>query len=221
MKNDRTFVESIANGISDDRLKVLSPDHWDWWCRHFPEIAVVMLHEYRRCDGFLPYERGYVYMMQAVGSRYFKIGKSINPDRRLLQISPKMPFETRLVKVWRSNFMSLGERCLHDAFQEKRRNGEWFELSDWDCVDLLYAGFFCERVRNPYGGIFLDICGVEYSRFNKLSAWIPFHSSAELTAFADSIFNQIAKRCEDDVLAAVQEDVTRNWQQAVVQESEL
>lgn len=81
---------------------------------------------------------GWVYLLRAEGTRYFKIGKSINPDRRLRQIKPKMPFETQMVGAIRTSYMSLHERFLHWAWESCRTNGEWFLLpEDNDHAELL------------------------------------------------------------------------------------
>jgi hypothetical protein len=109
---------------------------WKYLQEQYPKFAEGLLKEYNRCNGFVPYEQGFVYVIHAVGSNYYKIGKSINPDRRLLQIAPQMPFSTRYVKVWRSNFMSLAESHLHEWFKAKRANGEWFELEAQDLYIL-------------------------------------------------------------------------------------
>jgi len=88
------------------------------------------LDEHKKRNGFVPVEPGFIYLIEAVGSQFYKIGKSIHPDKRILQISPKMPFETRLLCVRRSNFMSIAEKMLHAKLQDCRTNGEWFELDD-------------------------------------------------------------------------------------------
>lgn len=125
--------------------------------RAYPEIADRIIQEYERRNGFVPYELGYCYMMQACGTNYYKLGKTTNPDRRLLQIAPQMPFTTRFIRIWRSNFMSMGERWLHELLDQYRSNGEWFELPD-DTRDLILNRFdheYAEGIRNTYGFVFM------------------------------------------------------------------
>lgn len=110
---------------------------WQYICEHYPVFAQNFSQEYHRNQGLIPYEPGFVYIIHAVGSNYYKIGKSINPDQRLLRIAPLMPFRTRFIKVWHSYFMSLAETMLHSLFDEERVNGEWFEFHQYHLQDLL------------------------------------------------------------------------------------
>lgn len=103
---------------------------WAKFKETLPAIADLILAEYKAVNGFIPREPGYVYLIHAVGTEYYKIGKSINPDRRILQISPKMPFNVKFVRVWRTYFMSLAEKMLHEQYAYCRVNGEWFHLSN-------------------------------------------------------------------------------------------
>lgn len=89
---------------------------------------------------------GYIYLLQAEGTRYFKIGKSISPDRRLRQIKPKMPFETQMVGAIRTNYMSLHERVLHWSWDSYRANGEWFLLSE----DDEWSSQFISKMKNGF-----------------------------------------------------------------------
>lgn len=73
---------------------------------------------------------GYVYLLKSNG--VFKIGKSINVDRRLTQISPIMPYPVELVHAIRTTNHTALEAQLHEMFDAKRLNGEWFELSARD-----------------------------------------------------------------------------------------
>lgn len=126
--------------------------HWNELKKHFPSAAKGIISEYIRVKGQIPYELGHVYLLHAKGSPYYKIGKSVAPDKRLLQISPKMPFDTELVKSWTTNFMSIAESWLHGQFSQFRVNGEWFQLPDEYLFHLLIG---CEleytsTIRNAY-----------------------------------------------------------------------
>jgi Meiotically up-regulated gene 113 len=112
MQNDRVFEPTWSC------IKQLCPD-----------FAENLRREYNRTGGFVPYEQGYIYLIHAVGSNYYKIGKTKAPDRRLLEIAPQMPFTCKFIRVWHSNFMSLAEKYLHQRFKQFRANGEWFEFS--------------------------------------------------------------------------------------------
>jgi len=73
---------------------------------------------------------GYVYVLQ--GGPYYKIGRTNDVDRRISQISPKMPFETKLIYVLATRDMYTLESELHKRFADRRANGEWFELEPED-----------------------------------------------------------------------------------------
>ena len=110
---------------------------WDEIKAEFPEVAKFFVELHRKNNGFIIREPGFIYLIHAVGSNFYKIGKTTNPDRRILQIAPQMPFLTRYIRVWRSDFMSIAEKMLHEWFEGARTNGEWFELGREDLVGLV------------------------------------------------------------------------------------
>jgi hypothetical protein len=60
---------------------------------------------------------GYVYLMKS--GRYFKIGRSNSIGRREYELSVQMPEKLQPIH-W------------HKRFAERRKNGEWFELTSDD-----------------------------------------------------------------------------------------
>lgn len=131
-------------------IMTLDQVSWQYICKHYPVFAQNFMQEYQRCNGFIPYEPGFVYVIHAVGSNYYKIGKSVNPDRRLLQIAPQMPFRTRFVRVWHSYFMSMAENMLHVGHEHCRANGEWFEFNDKYDLTLLLTKWNQRCVKYAY-----------------------------------------------------------------------
>ncbi len=132
--------------------------NWTRLKEEFPDVATALLKEWNERDGFVPYEQGYVYVIQACDTQYLKIGKTKNPDRRILQIAPQMPFRTQYVRVWRSNFMSMGEKYLHSVFSDYRANGEWFDFGSANkeekaCRIGMLLNSFCtdNSVKHAYG----------------------------------------------------------------------
>jgi hypothetical protein len=138
-------IEAIENiGVSTPEVayavnifKSMAKDHfplWDYprlWVRYLPRAGAILDEFYTRwenCRGQLPVEVGYIYFLEA--GPYIKIGKSINPDQRLKQISPKMPFDCEFKEIFPSMFMSLAEKLLHEKFKKYRVNGEWFDFGD-------------------------------------------------------------------------------------------
>jgi len=165
--------------------------------RDYPDLASRIQKEYDKLNGALPYETGYVYAIQAVGTSYYKLGKSINPDRRILQIAPQMPFSTRFIKVWRTNFMSLAESWLHNHFAESRSNGEWFDLSSKN-VELLFLTLkqeYDEQIRHAYGSYFLNFVvnkSAESGSIRGVPNAAGWGGSALTIAWIESLFEDIA-----------------------------
>jgi len=69
---------------------------------------------------------GYVYLLE--GGGFYKIGKAAELDRRIQQISPKLPFTCRLLHAIPSQDCLALEQGLHQRFSPQRVNGEWFQL---------------------------------------------------------------------------------------------
>lgn len=73
---------------------------------------------------------GFVYILE--GGGYCKIGRTCNPNKRIAQISPKLPFDTTLVHMIPTDDSLRLEAILHERFENKRVNGEWFNLDRED-----------------------------------------------------------------------------------------
>lgn len=74
---------------------------------------------------------GFVYLIQSPTGAY-KIGRTNNPDDRMRTFSVKLPFEVEYVCLIHTEDMHGLEKSLHYQFEEKRINGEWFNLSPED-----------------------------------------------------------------------------------------
>lgn len=81
---------------------------------------------------------GFVYVIQ--GDNYFKIGCTINPQKRIKTMSVKSPFELKIRLLLPSDNIDKLEKELHDKFHDKRQKGEWFTLTEEDIgiIALLY-----------------------------------------------------------------------------------
>jgi len=69
---------------------------------------------------------GYVYFLETEDQQYVKIGYSIHPQKRLLEIRAHNP-GARLLGCIRGSL--IVERKLHWQFQDERYDGEWFRYS--------------------------------------------------------------------------------------------
>jgi hypothetical protein len=74
---------------------------------------------------------GYVYLIKNSEGHY-KIGKSVNPSKRIESLGVVLPFPIEAVHIISSNRMSKLEKELHGRFEDKHIAGEWFELTQDD-----------------------------------------------------------------------------------------
>lgn len=77
---------------------------------------------------------GVVYLLKA--GPHYKIGKTNNMSRRLTELKIQLPFPVQLVHKIHTENMSNVERIWHKQFANKRRNGEWFALTDSDVAQF-------------------------------------------------------------------------------------
>lgn len=81
---------------------------------------------------------GFCYLMHIVGTGEYKIGRSKNPDVRLISIGYAVGQSVELVHAIPSPEPSRLERYLHYVFEGDCIGGEWFSLSD-EQVELIKA----------------------------------------------------------------------------------
>lgn len=76
-------------------------------------------------------ETGYVYLalMKVGREKRYKIGKADIVGRRTKQVSVSLPEELELVHVISTDDAYGIESYWHKRFADKRRGGEWFDLS--------------------------------------------------------------------------------------------
>ena len=80
-------------------------------------------------------QHGYVYLIQGPrkdGKDLFKIGRTINPKTRFLNLQTGSPVSLELVKITKTKNPKELERYLHDHCAEMRVRGEWFALGKKD-----------------------------------------------------------------------------------------
>jgi len=82
-------------------------------------------------------KRGYVYLLRADNGLY-KIGKTNYLDRRITDLSIKLPYKLDLIHSIESENMDALEQSLHERFADKRVRDEWFALNAED-VEFIKA----------------------------------------------------------------------------------
>lgn len=78
--------------------------------------------------------QGFVYLLKS--GDYYKIGKANDLNKRLSQIKLQLPFEVKLVHAIEAFHPYKVEQHWHKRFEEKRRNGEWFVLTEEDVAEF-------------------------------------------------------------------------------------
>jgi hypothetical protein len=80
----------------------------------------------RNCDG-------YVYLLRnEIDANVYKIGRTKNPENRLITFGLQLPFRVEYVCLIQSEDAVELEKDLHERFSAARLDGEWFMLPEGD-----------------------------------------------------------------------------------------
>lgn len=82
---------------------------------------------------------GYVYLLFSSDGKY-KIGASVNPYRRLRQLSTGTATPPRLVHTILTDDMFRLESIWHQAYKHLRCRGEWYNLTCKEVDDICSYG---------------------------------------------------------------------------------
>jgi Meiotically up-regulated gene 113 len=79
-----------------------------------------------------PSKVGYVYLKYSPSLRLYKIGKANNPTKRGAGISLLLPEDLVPKHEIRTDYPFILEKYWENRFRDKRKQGEWYELSTAD-----------------------------------------------------------------------------------------
>ncbi|MEW5859541.1 MAG: GIY-YIG nuclease family protein [Cyanobacteriota bacterium] len=74
--------------------------------------------------------QGYVYLIHAIGTDRYKIGRSINPPVRLETLKKQSPYPLQIVECFWTPDAIADELTIHKRWQHLRQYGEWFEFAN-------------------------------------------------------------------------------------------
>lgn len=98
---------------------------------------------------------GYVYIIGSTRFGWYKIGKSSTPDIRVRDIGILLPFKLKPIGVWRAINHHTAEQALHEMYSDNRINGEWFEFTPEELLNVenkiphetrVYPGVLTEQI---------------------------------------------------------------------------
>ena len=73
---------------------------------------------------------GYVYLIHAMGTKRYKLGRSLDVNKRLQSLGQQCPFPLKLLASAYVIDYIKEEKRLHTLAKQYHAHGEWFDLPD-------------------------------------------------------------------------------------------
>lgn len=99
------------------------------------QLSKTMVHKQQvESDKIDKYEQtiGYVYLLKS--GKYYKIGRTIDLGRREYDLRIQLPEKSVEIHSIKTDDPVGIEKYWHERFKDRRKNGEWFELTKEDVV---------------------------------------------------------------------------------------
>ena len=156
---------------------------------------------------------GYVYLIGTPIYGWYKIGKSKTPEVRIRDLGILLPFKISVFRVWKAENHSLMESSLHEMYQGNRINGEWFQFTKKQVLEMINripAEVIQEESLDKFSNVdqdFKQADGAKYSgkvlgvRIQKLRGNFTLEEREVLRQ--TSMENKRLKKLEKDALKAV------------------
>ncbi len=77
---------------------------------------------------------GFIYIFKC--NKFYKIGKSKNPTKRLRSIQASIPYKLEIILKTKVNDCDKTEKIIHKLFKNKIITGEWFKLTQSDITKI-------------------------------------------------------------------------------------
>ena len=95
-----------------------------------------------------------IYLIHCEHLNSYKIGVSVNPEKRIKQLQTGTPYELNIVQIYESKYPFKVEKTLHKNFFSKKitedfqfnfelLKGEWFNLSPSEASNFTV---FCKKI---------------------------------------------------------------------------
>lgn len=96
------------------------------------QVAISEEHPRAEDTGSAPPTVGYVYLIKHGSRREYKIGRTYNPLRREGEVGIELPERIKPVHYIETDDPAGVEAYWHNRFSNRRKEGEWFALSQED-----------------------------------------------------------------------------------------
>lgn len=102
-----------------------------------------------------------IYLIFCKTINLYKIGVSVNPEKRIKQLQTGTPYELCAVNIYESKYPFKVEKILHNSLVSKKTpdnfqydfellGGEWFNLS---ATDVLNFSHRCKKIEERIDGL--------------------------------------------------------------------